>query len=96
MFAVLNAYGDLRSEHHAMTTSRRAFLVGLSSSVIAAPAIVRAASLMPVRGIILPVYGSSPAMDALPGLRELQAVRIQWQEYWNELADRSHVSRVEA
>ena len=35
-----------------MTPSRRTFLTGLSASIIAAPAIVRFASLMPVRGII--------------------------------------------
>jgi hypothetical protein len=33
---------------------RRTFLTGLAASLIAAPAIVRAASLMPVRGIVQP------------------------------------------
>lgn len=36
-----------------MLIQRRNFLVGLAS-LIAAPAIVRAASLMPVRGVIMP------------------------------------------
>lgn len=35
-----------------MTPSRRSFLTGLAS-VLAAPAIVRASSLMPVRGIVM-------------------------------------------
>lgn len=35
--------------------NRRGFLLGLGTSIIAAPAIVRAASLMPVRGIVMPV-----------------------------------------
>ena len=35
-----------------MTPSRRTFLTGLSASLIAAPAVVRFASLMPVRGIV--------------------------------------------
>jgi hypothetical protein len=35
-----------------MITSRRSFLLGLGSALVAAPAVVRAASLMPVRGII--------------------------------------------
>lgn len=34
---------------------RRGFLLGLGAGLVAAPAIVRAASLMPVRGIIMPV-----------------------------------------
>lgn len=34
---------------------RRGFLIGLGSLLVAAPAIVRAASLMPVRGIVMPV-----------------------------------------
>lgn len=35
--------------------NRRSFLFGASASLIAAPAIVRAASLMPIRGIVMPV-----------------------------------------
>jgi hypothetical protein len=34
---------------------RRSFLTGLGASLVAAPAIVRAAGLMPVRGIIMPI-----------------------------------------
>ncbi len=36
-------------------TTRRSFLTGLGASLIAAPAVVRAVSLMPVRGIVMPV-----------------------------------------
>lgn len=36
-----------------MTPSRRSFITGLSA-LIAAPAIVRVSSLMPVRGIVMP------------------------------------------
>jgi hypothetical protein len=51
--------------------ARRSFLIGLGSA-FAAPAIVRAASLMPVKAIAdLDVYGRSPAMDALAEIREL-------------------------
>jgi hypothetical protein len=35
-----------------MIQSRRSFLRGLGATLIAAPAVVRAASLMPVRGIV--------------------------------------------
>lgn len=38
-----------------MVASRRGFLSILGSGLIAAPAIVKCASLMPVRGIIMPV-----------------------------------------
>jgi hypothetical protein len=34
---------------------RRSFLLGLGASLVAAPAVVRATSLMPVRGIVMPV-----------------------------------------
>jgi hypothetical protein len=38
-----------------MIINRRGFLSFLGAGLIAAPAIVRAASLMPVRGIVMPV-----------------------------------------
>jgi hypothetical protein len=39
----------------SLNLSRRVFLRGLGSSLIAAPAIVSASSLMPVRGLVMPV-----------------------------------------
>lgn len=36
-------------------TSRRSFLFGLSASLIAAPSVVHAASLMTVRGVVMPI-----------------------------------------
>ena len=39
---------------------RRAFLVGATSTILCAPAIVRATSLMPVRGLIMPIDASDP------------------------------------
>lgn len=64
-----------RSLHHrasldrvaveGVVIGRRGFITGLVS-FIAAPAIVRAGSLMPVRTMIEPpLYGISPAMQAL-------------------------------
>lgn len=38
-----------------MITSRRSFLTGLGAALITAPAVVRASSLMPVRGLVMPV-----------------------------------------
>lgn len=71
-----------------MIPSRRNFLIRATASLITAPAIVRAASLMPVKRFI-PfefshftgfdiVYGRSPCMDALPTLIELQAATAYW------------------
>ena len=37
-----------------MISSRRSFITGLAA-LVAAPAIVRVASLMPVRGIVMPI-----------------------------------------
>ncbi len=48
-----------------MNLNRRGFLGGLGASIVAAPAIVRAASIMPVRGIIMSV--APPRFDALGG-----------------------------
>jgi len=64
--------------------SRRGLIRGLGVSLIAAPAIVRAASLMPVKAmpqatwrqvhdgsLLLDAYGRSPAMDALADMEEI-------------------------
>jgi hypothetical protein len=57
----------------ALIPSRRGFITGLVS-IMAAPAIVRAGSLMPVKAMIAPVrltvdgweiYGRSPMVEAL-------------------------------
>lgn len=57
-----------------MITSRRAFVTGLIS-LVAAPAIIRVESLMPIKqmapAILLPPYGLSPAMMALPDMIDL-------------------------
>jgi hypothetical protein len=42
---------------------RRGLLLGLGASLIAAPAIVRAASMMPVRGIVMPVWTRIMGVD---------------------------------
>jgi hypothetical protein len=39
--------------------TRRSIFIGAAASLIFAPAVVRAASLMPVRGLILPIERSS-------------------------------------
>lgn len=45
----------------ANSMNRRGFLLGLGASLIAAPAIVRAGSLMPVRAIVQPILAVAPA-----------------------------------
>ena len=47
------------SNHNGLIT-RRSIFIGAAASLIYAPAIVRAASLMPVRGLILPIKRPSP------------------------------------
>lgn len=56
---------------------RRGFITGLIS-LVAAPAIVRAGSLMPVKMMIEPIwppYGRSPAIEFFGAFEELQAKR---------------------
>jgi len=55
--------------------SRRGFITGLVS-LVAAPAIVRVASIMPVKAMPaeLEVYGVSPSMMALELMKELEAI----------------------
>lgn len=65
-----------------MNATRRGFLFG-AASLLAAPAIVRASSLMPVKAVpieILPVYGYGPAYEALIEARRLM-------ENWREVAE---------
>lgn len=54
-----------------MLASRRGFLFGAAASIITAPAIVRAASLMPVKALPLEFYGRGPMMDALLDIRQV-------------------------
>ncbi len=75
-----------------MIHTRRKFLTGMGS-LLAAPAIVHAGNLMPVKAaklltledyqvrILEPLYGRSPAMDALGDYRGL------WQVRWRILAE---------
>jgi hypothetical protein len=51
-----------------MIASRRGFLVGLGASLVAAPAIVRASSLMPVRAIKIPTEQEIWLFGEQPGL----------------------------
>lgn len=74
--------------------NRRSFLTGIATTIIAAPAIVRAASLMPVRAslwaapadLILPLYGRSPAMVSLDILRGIE----RWVRDGKQLIDAPH------
>ena len=45
----------LNHHHHADLITRRSIFVGAAVSLLYAPAIVRATSLMPVHGLILPI-----------------------------------------
>lgn len=63
-----------------MDINRRSFLVGSGSLVIAAPAIVRVASIMPVRALRLPRPGWDEIID------ELRIWRGQWRDEWRAAA----------
>lgn len=60
---------------------RRGFITGLVS-LVAAPAIVRAGSLMPVKMMVEvdPLYGIGPAYAALKYYRQ------DWAQHWEEVA----------
>jgi hypothetical protein len=45
----------MTSLHHDQQMTRRGVLIGVAACVIFAPAVVRAANLMPVRGLIFPI-----------------------------------------
>ena len=47
------------NRHHDSLITRRGIFIGAAATLICAPAIVRAASLMPVRSLILPIKRSS-------------------------------------
>ena|ERR1017187_2943521 len=59
---------------------RRGFLIGMGA-LIAAPAIVRVTSIMPVRSMAmdeaLDVYGRSPALEAIAELQYINEQRIK-------------------
>jgi hypothetical protein len=72
-------------------TTRRGFITGLISFV-AAPAIVRAGSLMPIRGIVMSSWPySQDEMDAIhrqiaAAFMDLQIHRQTLVSHWNETA----------
>lgn len=58
--------------------NRRSFLRGAGSLLVAAPAIVRAEALMPLRGIILP----EAAPLIVPGTRQIWAIPYgDWRKF---------------
>ena len=64
---------------------RRSFIQG----IIAAPAIVKSASLMPIRGIVMPLYGIGPDRQLLmiyKAWQQLRMQRFQWYEQWTDYA----------
>lgn len=67
-----------------MTLNRRTIIVGATASLIAAPAVVRAASLMPVRGIVLP---SEPVQYNFAQRLYLDCVRRALARGWDPEAE---------
>lgn len=56
--------------------NRRGFLTGLGVALFAAPAVVRAASLMPVKGLIVPI----PKWKLFLGGREYIVKALCWRD----------------
>lgn len=83
--------------------ARRSFLTGLAS-LIAAPAVVRAASLMSMRGIVVPqfslrriteYYVTSIASRRLDIAYGKMAIRPEWVVVVSDLCDRTGIRRVD-
>lgn len=74
-----------------MTTTRRGFLLGLGASLVAAPAIVRAASIMPVRRVDLMWFeeNAQATQEAVQFL--LQAIASETQIPHRMLLPAAHV-----
>jgi hypothetical protein len=70
-----------------MQIARRSFLFGLGASLVAAPAIVRAASLMPVKALEAE-YGLGPMMRAVALMHAHHVVNppVLWRDEWHDLA----------
>jgi len=67
--------------------NRRGFLTGLVS-LIAAPAIVRATSLMPIK-VLEAEYGLGPMLTAIEVQRRINDLtlwRVDWHAHWKELS----------
>lgn len=71
---MLSSHPEAIGSEVRVTTSRRSFLLGLGATLVAAPAVVRAASLMPVRGVILPVDWRYAVRAANVDYEELTAI----------------------
>jgi hypothetical protein len=65
----------------ALITSRRSFLTGLGAA-LAAPAVVPYASLMPVRGIVMPRGLSAQEIYNLCRSNQIESFRLGADEYY--------------
>jgi hypothetical protein len=55
----------ISSEQHIQKVSRRSIFVGITASLVCAPSIVRATSLMPVHSLLLPPERPYPGFAKL-------------------------------
>jgi hypothetical protein len=72
---------------------RRDFLICASATLICAPAVVRAESLMPVRGVILPVQSIVPVRSNYYGFCDRLWIDSRYRS--GELRGRSLINAVE-
>jgi hypothetical protein len=80
---------------HAIT--RRGIFLGAAASLLCAPAIVRAASLMPVRSVVLPIWEELYPGPQYAGFVERlryhyleSALRSGWEDKWRLLQRNRH------
>ncbi len=69
-----------------MILHRRSFLVGLGASLFAAPAIVRAASLMPVKAVDVEAVWRQ-IHDFRVDFEALRSWRVEWLQEWEKCAN---------
>lgn len=66
---------------------RRNFLRGLGSLLIAAPAIVHAGNLMPVKSIARLMVSDLDVTMNILDCGSVSLWRVSWQEHWEQLAE---------
>jgi hypothetical protein len=76
--------------HHDHRMTRRSIFVGAAASLICAPAIVRAASLMPIRCVIVatnPINPKKPINSGFAGALRLHWMKQALKRGWDERHD---------
>ena len=68
----------ITNHEHDKLITRRIIIFGAAASLLCAPAIVRATSLMPVKRVVFPIVPVAPSAPIYMGF--LDRLRIDWME----------------